>query len=98
MGRRIEFVGYGPDRARRAIVATTDPRPRPPVSSRYLSTSMTLADALLAEVVRLYGRRNWTRDRYKRVKDELGWADLRGRSDRAVRRHWTLVNCAFSSC
>ena len=35
---------------------------------------------------------------YKQVKDELGWADFQVRSDRAIRRHWTLVCCAFSFC
>ncbi len=94
----LKFLGYGPDRARRAIVATTDPRTRPAISTWYLSTNMTLADAPLAEVVRLYGLRNWIEDHYKRVKDELGWADFMVRSDRAIRRHWALVNCAFCFC
>ena len=94
----LKFLGYGPDRARRAIVATTDPRTRPPVSTWYLCTNMTLADAPLAEVVRLYGLRNCIEDHYKRVKDEIGWADFMVRSDHAIRRHWTLVNCAFSFC
>jgi hypothetical protein len=35
---------------------------------------------------------------YKQVKGELGWADFQVRSDRAIRRHWTLVCCAFSFC
>ena len=94
----LQFLSYGPDRARRAIVATIDPRTRPPVSTWYLCTNMTVADAPLAEVVRLYGLRNWIEDHYKRVKDELGWADFMVRSDHAIRRHWTLVNCAFSFC
>ena len=94
----LKFLGYGPDRARRAVVATTDPSTRPAISTWYLSTNMTLADAPLAEVVRLYGLRNWIEDHYKRVKDELGWADFMVRSDHAIRRHWTLVNCAFSFC
>jgi hypothetical protein len=50
----------------------------------------------LAEVVRLYGLRNWVEQGYKQVKGELGWADFQVRSDRAIRRHWTLVCCAFS--
>ena len=75
----MEFLGYyGPELKRRAIVATTDPRTRPPVSTWYLATNLTVADAPLAEVVRLYGLRNWIEDHYKRIKDELGWADLRG--------------------
>jgi hypothetical protein len=32
------------------------------------------------------------------VIDYLGWADFQVRSDRAIRRHWTLVCCAFSFC
>src|SRR6266511_3027092 len=35
---------------------------------------------------------------YKQVKSELGWADFQVRADRAIRRHWTLVCCAFSFC
>jgi len=35
---------------------------------------------------------------YKQVKHELGWADFQVRSDRAIRRHWQLVACAFSFC
>jgi hypothetical protein len=49
-------------------------------------------------VVRLYGLRNWVEQGYKQVKGELGWADFQVRSDRAIRRHWTLVCCAFSFC
>ena len=52
----------------------------------------------LAEIVRLYGLRHWIEQSYKQVKDELGWADFQVRSDRAIRRHQTLVNCAFSFC
>jgi hypothetical protein len=32
--------------------------------------------AELAEVVRLYGLRNWVESGYKQVKGELGWADF----------------------
>ena len=94
----MKFLCYGPKRAVRATLATTDPASRPGISTWYLSTNMTTVDAPLAEVVRLYGLRNWIEDHYKRVKDELGWADFMVRSDRAIRRHWTLVNCAFSFC
>jgi hypothetical protein len=34
----------------------------------------------------------------KQAKGELGWADFQVRSDRAIRRHWALVCCAFSFC
>ncbi len=53
--------------------------------------------ANLAEVVRLYGLRNWVEQGYRQVKQELGWADFMVRSDRAIRRHWHLVCCAFAS-
>jgi hypothetical protein len=52
----------------------------------------------LADIVRLYGLRNWVEQGYKQVKGELGWADFQVRSDRAIRRHWALVCCAFSFC
>ena len=48
--------------------------------------------------MRLYGLRNWIEQSYKQMKDELGWADFMVRSDRAIRRHWTLVCCAFAFC
>jgi hypothetical protein len=63
----------------------------PPASGR-------AQQVVLAEVVRLYGLRNWVEQGYKQVKGELGWADFQVRSDRAIRRHWTLVCCAFSFC
>lgn len=31
------------------------------------------------------------------MKQELGWADWQVRTDRAIRRHWALVCCAFPS-
>jgi DDE superfamily endonuclease len=54
--------------------------------------------ASLAEIVRIYGIRNWIEQGYKQVKDELGWADFQVRSDIAIRRHQALVCCAFSFC
>ena len=48
--------------------------------------------------MRLYGLRNWIEQSYKQMKDELGWADFMVRSDRAIRRHWTLVCYAFAFC
>lgn len=35
---------------------------------------------------------------YKQVKHRLGFGDYQVRSDRAIRRHWQLVCCAFSFC
>jgi DDE superfamily endonuclease len=96
--------GWGPDRQLRLVVATTDPGRLPGHSSWYLLTNLPrpatrrAQQANLAEVVRLYGLRNWVEQGYKQVKGELGWADFQVRSDRAIRRHWTLVCCAFSFC
>jgi hypothetical protein len=101
--------GYGPDSPCRLIVATTDPAGLPEKATWYLATNLPRPDAPrattsphppahLAEIVRLYGLRPWIEQSYKQVKDELGWADFQVRSDRAIRRHQTLVNCAFSFC
>lgn len=94
----LTFLGYGPHRTVRAIVATTDRKTRPALSTWYLTTNLPRADAPLAEVVRLYGLRIWVEEGYKRVKGDLGWADFQVRQDRAIRRHWALVCCAFSFC
>jgi hypothetical protein len=55
----------------------------------------TLPAAELAEVVQLYGLRQWVEQGYKQ---ELGWADIQVRADRAIRRHEALVCCAFRFC
>jgi hypothetical protein len=105
----LTFGGYGPDRGSRLIVATTDPATLPAQSTWYLATNLPrpgspqaddspLAPADLTEIVRLYGLRNWVEQSYKQVKQELGWADFMVRTDRAIRRHWQLVHCAFSFC
>jgi SRSO17 transposase len=99
-----ELGGWGPDRRLRLVVATTDPGRLPGHSTWYLLTNLPrpagrrAQQANLAEVVGLYGLRNWVEQGYKQVKGELGWADFQVRSDRAIRRHWTLVCCAFSFC
>jgi DDE superfamily endonuclease len=96
--------GWGPERPLRLVVATTDPARLPGHSTWYLLTNLArpatrrAQQADLAEVVRLYGLRNWVEQGYKQVKGELGWADFQVRSDRAIRRHWALVCCAFSFC
>jgi hypothetical protein len=107
----LELGGsYGPERSYRLVVATSDPRTLPKASTWYLITTLPLPGtrraaehpalpaADLAEVVRLYGLRQWVEQGYKQVKQELGWADFQVRSDRAIRRHWALVCCAFSFC
>jgi SRSO17 transposase len=96
---------YGPAKPTRAVVATTDPTTLPALSTWYLVTNLPaprqesihpVAD--LAEIVRLYSLRNWVEQSYKQVKQSLGWAQYQVRSDRAIRRHWQLVCCAFSFC
>src|SRR5436190_6552069 len=100
---------WGPDGARRLVVATADPATLPDKATWYLVTNLPRpggpreADsdhpaADLAEIVRIYGIRHWVEQSYKQVKDELGWADFQVRSDIAIRRHQALVNCAFSFC
>jgi DDE superfamily endonuclease len=100
---------WGPDGARRLVAATADPATLPPKATWYLVTNLPRpggpreADsphpaAGLAEIVRIYGIRNWIEQSYKQVKDQLGWADFQVRSDIAIRRHQALVNCAFSFC
>jgi hypothetical protein len=99
-----QLGGWGPDRRLRLVVATTDPASLPGMSSWCLLTNLPrpasgrAQQADLAEMVRLYGLRNWVEQGYKQVKGELGWADFQVRSDRAIRRHWALVCCAFSFC
>jgi hypothetical protein len=96
--------GWGPDRHHRLVVATTDPATLPKSTTWYLLTNLhrpaarRAQQAQLAEIVATYGLRNWVEQGYKQVKDELGWADFQVRSDRAIRRHWTLVCLAFSFC
>jgi hypothetical protein len=82
----------------RAICITADRHTLPELSTWYLTTNLPVEQAPLAEVARLYGLRNWIEQGYKQMKDELGWADFMVRSDRAIRRHWTLVCCAFAFC
>jgi hypothetical protein len=99
-----QLGGWGPDRPLRLVVASIDPGRLPGHSTWYLltnlprPTSRRAQPANLADIVRLYGLRNWVEQSYKQVKGELGWADFQVRSDRAIRRHWTLVCCGFSFC
>ncbi|GGY14208.1 hypothetical protein GCM10010358_77970 [Streptomyces minutiscleroticus] len=90
-------------------MATADPAALPEKATWYLATDLPRPHspraatsphppADLAEVVRIYGLRHWIEQSYQQVKDELGRADFHVRSDTAIRRHQTLVNCAFSFC
>ncbi len=105
----VEVGPYGPNKGVRAVVVTTDPAQLPELTTWYLITNLpaptsdrpttsTLAAASLEEVVRLYGLRMWVEQSYKQVKGALGWAEYQVRSDQAIRRHWTLVCCAFTFC
>jgi len=107
----LEIVAgpYGPDKTERAIVASTDPLTLPDATTWYLVTNLPapsqapgkespFVPASLEEVIRLYGLRMWVEQRYKQVKHALGWSQYQVRSDKAIRRHWQLVCCAFSFC
>lgn len=107
----VEIVAgpYGPEKTERAIVATTDPKTLPDLTTWYLITNLpapveragtqpTPEAASLSEVIRLYGLRMWVEQSYKHVKHALGWSQYQVRSDKAIRRHWQLVWCAFSFC
>ncbi len=105
----LVFAHYGPERTRRLVVVTTDPQTLPEISTWYLVTNLPLPGSTLAqrqiipaaeltEVAHLYGLRNWVEQSYKQQKDQLGWADYMVRTDRAMRRHWQLVVCAFTFC
>ena len=89
---------YGPARDQRLVIATPDPATLPEMATWYLTTTLPVAVADLAEIVRLYGRRNWVEQAYKQVKHSLGWSQYQVRADRAMRRHWALVQCAFAFC
>jgi SRSO17 transposase len=100
---------YGPSKMQRAVVATTDPETLPELTTWYVVTNLPaptqqqdgalpLPPASLEEVIRLYGLRQWVEQSYKQVKHALGWSEYQVRSDKAMRRHWQLVCCAFSFC
>ncbi len=99
----------GPTKRQRVVIATTDPATLPELSTWYLVTNLPAPDAApvpvsalvpadLAEIVRLYGLRNWVEQSYKHVKGALGWNAYQVRKDHAIRRHWALVCCAFAFC
>src|SRR5947199_6137232 len=107
----VEVVAgaYGQAKVERAVVATTDPQTLPDATTWYLVTNLPapterptteqrFAPASLEEVIRLYGLRMWVEQSYKQVKHTLGWSQYQVRSDKAIRRHWQLVCCAFSFC
>jgi hypothetical protein len=100
---------WGPNGLTRRVVATADPSTLPKKATWYLATDLPrpgspraaqspYPPADLAEVVRIYGIQNWIEQGCKQVKDELGWADFQVRSHVAIRRHQSLVHCAFAFC
>jgi SRSO17 transposase len=89
---------YGPEQGRRLVIATLDPATLPEAATWYLMTTLPAANADLAEVVHLYGLRMWVEQAYKQTKQSLGWSQYQVRSDRGIRRHWALVQCAFAFC
>lgn len=108
-GLEVVAGPYGPHQQHRAMIATTDPLTLPNPSTFYLITNLPhpehaeghwsgQAPATLEEVVWLYGLRMWVEQSYKQVKHVLGWSQYQVRSDRAIRRHWQLVCCAFVFC
>jgi hypothetical protein len=107
----VEAGPYGAERAKRALVVTTDPARLPDLATWYLTTNLPtpsdrseraaesdLAAASVSEVVRLYGLRMWVEQSHKQVKHALGWSAYQVRANSALRRHWQLVFCAFSFC
>jgi SRSO17 transposase len=105
----VDAGPYGPQKPQRVLVATTDPATLPTLSTWYVVTNLpapgssqaaqsALAPADAAEIVRLYGLRQWVEQSYKQTKYALGWHEYQVRSDLAIRRHWALVCCAFAFC
>jgi hypothetical protein len=78
----VEAGPYGKERAKRALVVTTDPERLPDLATWYLTTNLpapgseqgaegTLTSASVAEVVRLYGLRMWVEQNlYENVKSQ----------------------------
>lgn len=83
---------YGPERTQRAVIATTDLGSLPEHNTWYLVTNLpapgsarardegALPAADLAEIVRLYGLRNWVEQSYKQTRHALGWSEYQVRS------------------
>jgi hypothetical protein len=105
----LSLGGCSSSNPTRLVAATTDPATLPKETTWYLVTNLPapgspqaerwpVPPADLEEIVRLYGLRNWVEQGYKQAKGQLGWADFQVRKDRAIRRHWELVCCAFSFC
>jgi hypothetical protein len=94
--RRVGLARLPANAARQGNLVPGTNLPRPGGPHDTADSAHEPAD--LTEVVRLYGIRHWIEQSYKQVKDELGWADFQVRSATGIRRHQTLVHCAFSFC
>jgi len=77
---------YGPEKPQRALVATTNPRTRPSLSTGSLVTNLPVpgtaqaarsafATTDVTEIVRLYGVRQGVEQSYKQTTYALGWSD-----------------------
>jgi hypothetical protein len=75
-----QLGGWGPDRRLRLVVATTDPASLPGHSTWYLLTNLPrpasnrAQQADLADIVRLYGLRNWVEMRQPQCTHICGLA------------------------
>ena len=103
----VETGPYGLDRPQRALIVTTDPTTLPDLATWYLVTKLPTPEtarvhdsphalaghppAGVGGLVRLYGLHIW-------IEHTLGWSDYQVVSDRAIRRHWEVVCCAFAFC
>ena len=109
----LRLGSYAPEYPTRLVVATADPRTLPAASTWYLVTNCRSRARRAPRSIPPCRRPIWPRQRGstaygsgssqgntgdKQVKQELGWADFQVRSDRAIRRHWELVCCAFCFC
>jgi hypothetical protein len=82
----LDVGSYGPQRERRAVVATNDPKQLADKSTGYLVSNLPhpdsdlaieneLATADLSEIVRLYGLKMWVEQSYEQVEHVLWWSD-----------------------
>ena len=85
----LRYGPYGPDKARRVVVATTDPATLPPLTTWYLATNLPHPDAPhadgapfapadLAEIVRLYGLQELGRAGLQAAQAGAGLGRLHG--------------------
>jgi hypothetical protein len=72
---------YGPQRGRRLVIATVDPATLPETATWYLATTLSVSEADLTEIVRLYGLRNWVEQQDKHIKQSLGWSQYQVRAE-----------------